>query len=211
MTLQERADAIREILHREFPNPKPELKYNSDKPYEFLFAVMLSAQCTDKMVNRVTDSLFRKYTSLDDYCSATEEEFCKDIKSIGLCRVKARNILATARMLRDQYDSKVPQKMEDLLKLPGVARKTANVVLGQLFGINEGIAVDTHVKRLAKALGLTKHDDPGKVEQDLMKVIPRNEWNTFSLQLILYGRHRWPARTNTHDGPLAPFVVKPNG
>lgn len=207
MTRKERAAKIIEVLRQLFPRARSELVYHKDRPYEFLFAVILSAQCTDKMVNKVTARLFEKYTNLEDYCKATLEEFSNDIKSIGLYRGKAKNILATAKLLREKHGGNVPQTMRELTALPGVARKTANVVLGELYSKNEGIAVDTHVKRLAKAFGLTSHDDPVKVEKDLMAVVPRQEWAAFSLRLILYGRYYWPARQKEHDGPLAQFAV----
>lgn len=195
-----RAKRIVEILRQEFPDPKTELNYT--RPYEFLFAVIMSAQTTDKQVNKVTETLFKKYTSLDDYVNASLEEFQNDIKNIGLYKGKAKNILATAQILKEKYNGEVPRSIEEIIALPGAARKTANVVTYHLFGMNEGIAVDTHVRRLSQQLGLTTNDDPVKIEKDLMEILPKEEWGGFSFRLILYGRYKWPARGMEHTGPL---------
>lgn len=159
-----------------------------ERQYEFLFAVILSAQSTDKQVNKVTVDLFNKYKRIEDYFLADPSEFMKDISSIGLYKSKGKNIMATARLLKENYGGKVPNSMGELTSLPGVGRKTANVVMSELFGESEGIAVDTHVRRLSKLYGLTTHDSPEKIEQDLMDIIPKEEWNTFSLRLVQYGR-----------------------
>lgn len=206
MTKEEKVKGIITELKKLFPNPHTELNYHKDKPYEFLFAVIMSAQTTDRQVNKVTDVLFEKYKSLDDYVNATLEEFSKDISSIGLYKGKAKNVLATAKILKEKYHGQVPKTMEQIMDLPGAARKTANVVTHQLYGMNEGIAVDTHVRRLSQQLGLTEQDDPKKIELDLMKIIPREEWGDFSFRLILYGRYHWAARAKEHIGPLAKFA-----
>ncbi len=201
-----KAAGVLVALKKLYPVARPELNY--EKPHELLFAVILSAQTTDKQVNAVTKDLFQKYSSLDDFADADLETLQQDISSIGLYKNKAKNIIAAGTMLRDEFGGKIPRSIEELIRLPGVARKTANVVLGHLYGINQGIAVDTHVKRLAFKLGLTDHTDPVKIERDLMAVIPQEEWSGFSLRLILYGRYHWPARAKTHDGPLAQFAVE---
>lgn len=200
---QQKASRILAELKKLYPEPKPELHYS--QPHELLFAVILSAQTTDKQVNVVTKDLFQKYPTLDAFANADLEEFQKDISSIGLYKGKAKNIIASAQMLRNQYDGMIPQSIEELIKLPGVARKTANVVLGHLYGINQGVAVDTHVKRLSQKFGLTDYSDPVKIEKDLMAVLPQEEWSGFSLRLILYGRYHWSARAKDHDGPLQKF------
>ncbi len=200
-----RAAKVLAVLKELYPEAKAELNYGT--PYEFLFAVILSAQTTDKQVNKVTEVLFKKYRTLDDYVNADLETFQQDIRNIGLFRGKAKNILATAKILKDQYNGLLPKTMKEMIALPGVARKTANVVLGQLYNIQEGIAVDTHVKRLAKQLGLTDNTDPVKIERDLMEIIPQEEWTGFSLRLILYGRYYWTAKMKEPTGPLAEFAV----
>jgi len=149
---------------------------------------MLSAQCTDVKVNQVTERLFKKYRTLDDYAQADAAEFEKDIKSTGFFRSKTKSIIATARMIKEEFNGKVPDTMEELLKLPGVARKTANIVLYNAYGKNEGIAVDTHVRRLSQRLGLSKNNDPNKIEQDLIKLVPRQKWGRITNLLIAHGR-----------------------
>lgn len=188
-----------------FPKAKIALKYRSN--WELLVAVILSAQTTDKTVNKVTEKLFKKYKTLDDYAKADPKEFEKDIQSIGLYRNKTKNILATARIVKDKFSGKVPSSMEDLLILPGVARKTANVVLGNAFGIVEGIAVDTHVKRLAKVYGLSENNDPVKIEKDLMQIVPKKDWFIFTYLIIDYGRLYCPARKHDHKNcPLVSII-----
>ena len=199
-----RAARALELLKPIFPDPKTELNYS--KPYEFLFAVIMSAQTTDKQVNKVTETLFKKYKTLEDYTKASLEEFQNDIKNIGLYKGKAKNVLATAKILKDQYNGQVPKDFNALTEMPGVARKTANVVTHELYGMNEGIAVDTHVRRLSQQLGLTTNDDPVKIEKDLMELVPKEEWGDFSHRLILYGRYHWPAKAKEHDGPLSEVV-----
>lgn len=200
------AAKIIEVLKKEYPKAQTELTYHKDRPYEFLFAVIMSAQTTDKQVNKVTDVLFNKYTKLDDYVNAKLPEFEKDISTIGLYRGKAKNILATAKILKEKYNGKVPETMEELVELPGAARKTANVVTHELYGKNYGIAVDTHVRRLSQLLGLTVNDDVKKIEKDLMAILPQEEWGDFSRRLILYGRYHWTARNKEPLGPLADII-----
>lgn len=154
-----------------------------------LFATILSAQCTDLMVNRVTSSLFRKYETLQDYANADPAEFEQDIKPTGFFRQKTKSIMRSAQMILDEFGGEVPGTMEDLVRLPGVARKTANIVLGNSFGKVEGIAVDTHVKRLSKRLGLTKSEDPEKIEKDLMKLVPKPKWFNLTYLFIEHGRN----------------------
>jgi len=172
------------------------LRYSS--PWELLVAVILSAQCTDKMVNKVTEQLFKKYTCLNDYVNADIHEFEKDIYKTGFYRMKAKHILESAQIINGHYKGEVPQNMKEILTLPGVGRKTANVVLGNAFGIIEGIAVDTHVIRLAHVLQLSKQNDPEKIEKDLIKIVPRKEWLRFTYLLIEYGRAYCVARKHDH-------------
>jgi len=206
MTKETKVKEIIAILKNLYPDPETELIYHTEKPYEFLFAVIMSAQTTDKQVNKVTKEVFQKYRTLEDYVNASLEEFSKEISSIGLYRGKAKNILATAKLLKEKYNGEVPKTMEEIMALPGAARKTANVVTHELYNMNEGIAVDTHVKRLSKLLGLTEHDDVKKIEQDLMKIIPKEEWGDFSFRLILYGRYYWTARMKDPVGLLAKYA-----
>ena len=193
-------------LKKLFPKAKTVLKYSNN--WELLVAVILSAQCTDKIVNRVTEKLFKKYKILDDYVKADSKEFEKDIRSTGFFRNKTKNILTTAKIIKGKFNGKIPNNMKDLLTLRGVARKTANVVLGNAFGIIEGIAVDTHVRRLAKLYGLTDNADPNKIEQDLMKIIPKKDWFQFTYMMIEYGRKYCPARKHDHSRcPLTKIVA----
>jgi endonuclease-3 len=183
-------------LKREYPKPETALSYKT--PFELLVATILSAQATDVHVNKVTVSLFKKYKSLKDYTSASPEAFQKDLSSINFYKTKAKNIQAAAKMIVEHFNSKVPRTMDELTRLPGVARKTANIILSNAYGIHEGIAVDTHVKRLAYRLGLTKHEDPVKIEQDLMTITPKNEWGTLSHLLIFHGRKICQAKKPNH-------------
>lgn len=155
---------------------------------EILVATILSAQCTDKRVNIVTKNLFKKYKKPEDYVSVSLAELRKDIRSISYPNSKAKNIRASCRMLIEKHDGNVPNTMEELIELSGVGRKTANIVLHEAYGQIEGMAVDTHVSRLAFRLGLTKHKDPKKIEQDLIKLLPKDEWRSFSVRLIQHGR-----------------------
>ena len=182
-------------LKKLIPNPEMELTYRNN--WELLVAVILSAQCTDKQVNKVTKELFKKYRTLDEYVRAKPREFEKDIYSTGFYRNKTKHILASAKLLKKEFAGKVPRTMGEMVTLPGVSRKTANVVLGNAYGVVEGIAVDTHVARLAKRFGLTKHTDPKKIEQDLMEITPKSEWFRFTYLMIGYGRRYCPARSKT--------------
>jgi len=192
-----RAQRVVKKLKELLPKAKIVLKYSNN--LELLVAVILSAQCTDKKVNEVTAELFKKYKTLDDYVKTsasrrTIEEFEQDIHSCGFFRSKTRTILAIARIVQHRFGGKVPRTMKELLTLPGVARKTANVVLGNAYGVVEGIAVDTHVIRLSQKLGLSQHKDPVKIEQDLMKLLPKKDWFFFTYGMIEYGRNVCPAR-----------------
>jgi endonuclease III len=178
--------AIIAELRRLYPDAKCSLNFSN--PLELLIATQLSAQCTDERVNIVTVDLFRKYRSAEDYAKVSQEELEQDIRPTGFYRNKAKNIRAACQRLITNYGGEVPHTMADLLTLPGVARKTANVVLGNAFGIIEGIVVDTHVGRLARRLGWTANDDPTKVEQDLTHLIPQKDWLNLSHLLIYHGR-----------------------
>jgi endonuclease III len=181
-----RCRAIPERLMKLYPDADCELNYSS--PLELLIATILSAQCTDARVNQVTPGLFARYRCPEDYLAVPTETLEEEIRSTGFYRNKTRSIQGACRRLLDVYGGAVPDRMEELLTLPGVARKTANVVLGTAFGKAEGIAVDTHVRRLSNRLGLTTHDQPEKIEVDLMSLLPREEWTGFSHRLILHGR-----------------------
>ena len=180
------------MLAREYPEPRCGLVFSN--PLELLIATILSAQCTDERVNLVTAGLFRKYRTATDYAEATPAELESDIHSTGFFRNKARSIRACCEALLRLHDGEVPRAMEDLVALPGVGRKTANLVRAEAFGL-PGIVVDTHVSRLSQRLGLTQKTDPEKIEQDLMKILPTDQWNSFSLRLILHGRRFCKART----------------
>ncbi|MCW4034572.1 MAG: endonuclease III [Candidatus Bathyarchaeota archaeon] len=183
---------IIELLEKEYPDAQTALHFSS--PLEILVATILSAQCTDKQVNKVTMVLFKKYKTVLDYANADLREFEQDIRSTGFYRNKAKNIKKAAIMLVEKYDSKVPRTMKELIELPGVARKTANIVLQNAFGIVVGIAVDTHVKRLSQRLGLSNNKDPNKIEADLMAVVPEKQWELVSDLLIFHGRNVCMAR-----------------
>ncbi len=187
-----RAAKIVATLKKLFPRAKIALDYSNN--WELLVAVILSAQCTDKKVNEVTQKLFKKYRTLGDYVRASPKEFEKDIKPTGFFRAKTKNILAAAKMVKETFGGKIPKTMAEMLTIPGVARKTANVVLGNAYGVVEGIAVDTHVRRLSQKLGLTDYDDPVKIERDLMQLLPKSEWFNFTYRMIEYGRAVCPAR-----------------
>jgi endonuclease-3 len=181
-----RALRIIGLLEKEFPNAKIALNYTN--PLELLVATILSAQCTDERVNIVTKSLFKKYRKAKDYANADLNELERDIKSTGFYRNKARNIKNAGQMLFQKFDSQIPKTMEEILELPGVARKTANIVLQNSYGVVEGVAVDTHVRRVATRLGLTANEDADKIEQDLMNVVPRDKWMRITDLLIFLGR-----------------------
>lgn len=197
MRNKEKAVEILKRLKKEYPEPRTALSYRT--PFELLAATILSAQTTDAQVNKVTESLFKKYKSLKDYANANLETFQKDISSVNFYKNKARNIQGAARLIIERFDSQVPKTMDDLTSLPGVARKTANIILSSIYGINEGIAVDTHVKRLVYRLGLTENDDPIKTEKELMAITPREEWGNLSHLLIYHGRKVCQAKKPKHD------------
>ena len=184
--------AIISELRRLYPDAKCSLNFTNQ--LELLVATQLSAQCTDERVNLVTVDLFKKYRSAEDYATASQEELEKDIKSTGFYRNKARNLRGAAQRLLTSYGGEVPRTMEELLTLPGVARKTANVVLGNTYGIVVGFVVDTHIGRLARRFGWTTSEDPIKVEQDLMRIIPQQDWLDLSHMLIYHGRATCAAR-----------------
>jgi len=190
--------AKKTLLHLKKLLPKAGMMLRYDNPWELLVAVQLSAQCTDARVNIVTEKLFKKYRTLDDYVHANPREFEKDIFQTGFYKNKTKNILAAARIVKEQFSEKLPKTMEEMLTIPGVGRKTANVVLGNAYGIAEGIAVDTHVMRLAQVLGLSIHKTPEKIEQDLMKLIPQKDWFRTTYMLIDYGRAYCIARPHDH-------------
>lgn len=192
-----RAGIILKILKKLYPKIYPALKYSN--PFEFLVAVILSAQCTDARVNIVTKSLFKKYKTVLDYANADQNEFEKDIRSTGFFRNKAKHIIKTANIIHEKFKDKLPNNMRDMLTLPGVARKTANVVLGYELKVVEGIAVDTHVIRLSRIYGLTNETKPDKIERDLMDVFPKNEWVKINLRLSAYGREYCPAKKHDHQ------------
>ncbi|WP_445474095.1 endonuclease III [Methanococcoides methylutens] len=174
------------ILKNEYPDPQPELDYTNE--FELLIATILSAQCTDAQVNRVTADLFSKYPDVGSLAAADINDLEKDIYSTGFYRAKSKNIKRTSQLIISDFGGEVPDTMEELTSLPGVARKTANIVLARGFGKVEGIAVDTHVKRVSGKLGLTGNTDPKKIEQDLMKLAEQDEWDDLSMTLILHGR-----------------------
>jgi endonuclease-3 len=179
-------------LKAEYPDARTELDWSN--PLELLVATILSAQTTDVQVNRVTESLFSKYRTAEDYADSTPDELQEDIRPSGFYRNKARSLRGMASALVEEHGGEVPRTMSELVALPGVGRKTANVVLGNAFGTNEGIVVDTHVRRVSGRLGLTESQDPVKIEQDLMEVVPEEDRTIFSHLLILHGRRTCKAR-----------------
>ena len=187
-----RITRIIELLKKEFPDAKIALHYTN--PLELLIATILSAQCTDERVNIVTKTLFEKYRKAKDYADAGLKELEQDIKSTGFYHNKARNIKKCCKMLVEKFDSHVPRTMAEMLELPGVARKTANIVLQNAYGVVEGIAIDTHVRRVSARLGLTENEDPGKIEQDLMRIVPKDKWMRIADLLIFLGRRVCVAR-----------------
>ena len=182
----ERVKRLLKGLRKLYPDAHCELDYSA--PHELVFAVILSAQCTDVRVNATTRALFKRYKTLDDYANAEPAELESIVRSCGFYRMKAKAIIETARAIRDAHDGRVPDTMEQLLALRGVARKTANVVLGEVYGKPEGVVVDTHMKRLAYRFGLTDEEDPVKVERDLATLVPRDSWVFWSHAVIWHGR-----------------------
>jgi endonuclease III len=189
---KQRIGKILEGLDKLYPNATCALNHRS--PWELLVATILSAQCTDVRVNQVTPGLFRKYPTMTDFANVSQEELANDIRSTGFFNNKARSVIGAAKKILSDFNGKVPQNIDDLLTVPGAARKTSNVVLGTAFGIPSGVVVDTHVHRVSRRLDLTKQDDPVKIEQDLMKIIPKERWILFSHQIIHHGRSLCIAR-----------------
>lgn len=189
---QAQAAEIIKRLKKRYPDAHCALDHTS--PFELLIATILSAQCTDERVNKVTANLFRKYRTPEDYLKVDQEELGRDIYQTGFYRNKAKNIQGACRLLVDEFSSQVPKTIDEILRLPGVARKTANVVLGTAYGIASGVVVDTHVGRLARRMGLTVEDDPVKVERDLSVLVPKKDWIDLSHMLILHGRAICSAR-----------------
>ncbi len=194
---KQRALAILSELKKLYPDATCSLNYAT--PVQLLVATILSAQCTDERVNKVTPELFTKFPDAPALASADREELENLIRSTGFYRNKAKNIQGACHKIVTQFQGKLPQTMEELLQLPGVARKTANVVLAHGFGIIEGVTVDTHVKRLSKRLGLTKNTEPVKIEQDLMKLLPQPDWENYSIRIIYHGRAVCKARKPNCD------------
>jgi endonuclease-3 len=182
-----RASTVISLLEKEYPKARTALNYSN--PLELLVATMLSAQCTDERVNKVTEKLFKKYRRAEDYAEASLAELERDVKPTGFYRNKAKHLKQAGRTLMDKFNSQVPKTMEEMLELPGVARKTANIVLQNAYGIVEGIAVDTHVRRVSKRLGLTEQEDPNRIEQDLMRIVPKDRWMRITDLLISLGRN----------------------
>lgn len=205
--LQKKVKLITQYLDKNFPNVDCELDFSNN--LELIIAVLLSAQCKDEYVNRATKELFKKYKTIDDYADANVEDIEKLIKTLGLYKAKSKNIVGMANMLRDVFDYKIPTTREELIKLPGVGRKTANVVLSVGFNI-PAIAVDTHVERVAKMFGLVdKNDNPLQVEKKLMELFPMKDWGKIHHQLIHLGRYKLPARGEKNlDAELEKLLIK---
>lgn len=200
MTKQDKVKFLIDKLSLLYPNPRTALEYSN--PLELLIATMLSAQCTDKVVNTVTPELFKKFPNAKAFAEADVSEIDKYISKVTFHSNKAKNINAAAEMIMDKFKGEVPDNMEDLDSLPGVARKTANVVLGDAFKKPAGVVVDTHVMRLSQKYGLTEKKDPEKIEQDLMEIVPKEDWVRFAHLLILHGRECCTARGSKPDCPV---------
>jgi len=192
LELKSRTRKVISRLRKIFPNPRIALEHRD--PLQLLVATILSAQCTDERVNQVTPGLFRKYRSASDYAEANVVEFEQEIRSTGFFRAKAKSIINCCKELVERHGGKVPERMDELVELPGIGRKTANCVLGGAYGIASGVVVDTHVKRLSQRLGLSREDDPEKIEQDLMEIVPKKHWIDFGNMLIWHGRRTCQAR-----------------
>jgi endonuclease III len=202
-----RVQAMNKVLDTLYPQAHIELNYTT--PFECFVAVLLSAQCTDVRVNMVTAKLFLKYRSVRDYAEAKQSVMERDVFSCGFYRNKAKNIIAAAVMLEEEFGGELPKTLEELMRLPGAARKTANVVLSSLYGITEGIAVDTHVRRFAIRFDLSDYTDPRRIEKDLMEIMPRSYWWSFNHRLVHYGRHCCPAHRHDCSGhPLTKIFPK---
>ena len=196
---KERMQKMLKVFKKMFPNRKSELNWTTD--FEFLVAVILSAQCTDKRVNQVTKKLFKKYTMIEDYANAKQRELERDVFSTGFYRNKAKNIIAAAKKVLKDYDGELPRTLAELQKIPGVGRKTANVVLSNLYNIHEGIAIDTHAIRISRKFDLVDPPySPVSIERDLMEITPKTEWRNMNHYLVLYGRYHAPAHAReVHD------------
>ena len=197
MDNRKKMSVIIKRLRKEYPVLRSALNYRN--PFELLVATILSAQTTDVHVNKVTVPLFKKYKTIRDFADAPLDQLRKDVCSVNFFNNKAKNIQASARMIREKFGAQVPKTMEELVTLPGVARKTANIILYNAFNITEGIAIDTHVKRLANRLGLSRNEDPVKIEKDLMTITPKEEWGDLTHILIAHGRQVCQARKPMHD------------
>lgn len=208
--LAERKERIRKLnraLTKLYPDAHIELNYKS--PWQLLVAVELSAQSTDKNVNKITEKLFKKYKTLDDYVHTDPREFEKDIFTSGFYKNKTKNILAAAKMIKEEFGGSVPKNIDDLLRVPGVARKTATVVLNEAYGIVAGITVDTHVIRFVQRYDLSDYKDAVRIERDLMQLLPKSQWGTFTHRVIHYGRYLAPARKyDTSKDPLVKVYPK---
>ncbi|HOP78545.1 MAG TPA: endonuclease III [Thermogutta sp.] len=198
---------VLEVLKQEYPDASCSLNFSN--PLELLVATILSAQCTDERVNQVTKDLFKKYKTAHDYASVPLEELEKDIQSTGFYKNKAKNLRECCRQIEERFGGRVPKELDQLVSLPGVGRKTANVVIGTAYGIPSGVVVDTHVSRISQRLGLTQNTDPEKIEQDLMKLIPQDEWIDFSHRMIKHGRKYCSARNPSCEScPMTAFCPK---
>jgi len=207
MNKQEKVKIILERLKKLYPNAKIALDFNT--PFELLVATILSAQTTDKLVNMLTPALFAKYPTPEAMSKAPVEDIARMISKVNFAGNKAKNIKAASQIIVEKYGGKVPDTMEELDALPGVARKTANVVLSNAFHKAEGIVIDTHIIRLSQRLGLTEQTDPVRIEQDLMKIVPRDKWIDFAHMLILYGREYATAQVNRRKpGPIDDLFIK---
>lgn len=205
MKNEKKVEKIITALNKLFPNPQTPL--NHSNPWELYVAVALSAQQTDVGVNKVTENLFKKYKSIEDYKKVSLEEFEQDIRSINFYKGKAKAIKKAADLVIEKYDGRLPQTMDELLELPFIGRKTANVILQEAFKKTEGIVVDTHVKRLANLFGLTSQKDPVKIEKDLMEIVPKKDWREFGLGLIYYGRVYCKASCKHVECPLRDIIM----
>jgi len=206
MQNKQRALEILEVLKTLFPNPK--IILNHTTPWELLVAVILSARNTDKKVNEVTAKLFKKYKNIKDYKNVGVKDLEQDLNKLGLFRQKAKFIKNTAAIINNKYKGQIPKTMDELTSLPGVGRKTANIILGNVYGIVVGIAVDTHVTRLSKLFGLTKNTNPEKIEKDLMLLLPKSEWFDFTNRMISYGREYCKASCKHLTCPLRNYIQK---
>jgi len=201
---KQRLDEILKNLDILYPQATCALTHRN--PWELLVATILSAQCTDKRVNEVTPGLFKKYPTIEDFAHASQDELANDIRSTGFFNNKAKSVIGAAKKIVANFGGKVPKTIDELLTVPGAARKTANVVLGTAYGIPSGVVVDTHVQRVSQRLDLTKNGEPVKIEQDLMKILPKDRWILFSHQIILHGRSLCIARKpRCVDCPLDPL------